>query len=544
METHPVVLRFKEMYPAALGRMKMHAARSGGPLENIETEFSKRNRVYVGEDFAKEVRTEIAAMQEDNLREEVAALRKVTRKAQADRRQLEGLKDPWKSSQNGPLREVVLTAKVDHFAAEADADPADILITYGQDRLGNTVEHRLSKAKIAAFETRALAFFEEYFPGAVRHLRMDLDEETPHIHALIMQTVVKTSERRGRQVLIQPSANPLLKSYEFAQDLAGAHFAGIGLARGKARASEIRAARAAGKATEAAPEHTSPRQFREERALKIREAEISAELDRVAAAEARADGQAKAEAADDLVRSATKQTAKAEAVKAAMTEGMAALEDERLAYRPATAEKEEGLKFGAKAPADREERAGLARLVAPAYDWLVGVARRFHDLRQRFAAAKREQAEVRRRAQLVEAEARKLNTRVAPEVRDAGRGITPERYTAASFPGAWAIPEKPDTKDLQRQLDAIDNRTLRQRYVATRDAWTLCEDQPELRGQFHRGAHMLAHWAKLRGLDLETGVHHPERAEDATRARLHIDSEAPVLPMRTERQRQGQRVRG
>ena len=58
----------------------------------------------------------------------------------------------------------------------------------------------------------------------MRHLRLDLDEEVPHFHAVIFVTAEKTNETRGTQRLIQPSANPLLADYELLQDVAGEHY--------------------------------------------------------------------------------------------------------------------------------------------------------------------------------------------------------------------------------------------------------------------------------------------------------------------------------
>lgn len=56
---HPIVFRLASLFPAALARIEMHAKRSGGPLENIELQFSHRNKVYVGQTFAEGMREEI-----------------------------------------------------------------------------------------------------------------------------------------------------------------------------------------------------------------------------------------------------------------------------------------------------------------------------------------------------------------------------------------------------------------------------------------------------------------------------------------------------
>ena len=127
---------------------------------------------------------------------------------------------------------------------------------------GSTRVNRLCRSKVAAFEKRGLEFFEQSFPGAVRHLRLDLDEEAPHFHAVLMQTETKTTKSRGRQVLLRPAANPLLKDYELAQDVAGDFFAPIGLVRGMRGKAARRDARESGLPSPEPVRHTSPRAHR------------------------------------------------------------------------------------------------------------------------------------------------------------------------------------------------------------------------------------------------------------------------------------------
>ena len=221
---HPIVFRLASLFPAALARIEMHAKRSGGPLENIELQFSHRNKVYVGQTFAEGMREEIRAMKQLNLDEEIAACMARKRKKEAALRKEAGLIKPWYGNSQGPIREAIVTANCEYFEAEDRSDPEDLLVTYGVDKDGGEVVHILSKTKIAAFEDVTLEFFEQNFPGSVRHLRLDLDEEVPHFHAVIFVTAEKTNKTRGTQRLIQPSANPLLADYELLQDVAGEHY--------------------------------------------------------------------------------------------------------------------------------------------------------------------------------------------------------------------------------------------------------------------------------------------------------------------------------
>lgn len=160
VKKHPIVFRFASVFPAALSRIEMHAKRSGGPLENIELRFMHRNKVYVGQTFAKGMREEIRAMKQQNFDEEVAACYARKRKKEAAARQEAGLIDPWHANSQGPIREALVTAHWKYFEAEDRSDPADLLTTYGVDENGEEVVHILSKTKIAAFEKSTLAFFK------------------------------------------------------------------------------------------------------------------------------------------------------------------------------------------------------------------------------------------------------------------------------------------------------------------------------------------------------------------------------------------------
>ena len=554
----PVVLRFKEMFPTALARMQMHARRSGGDLDHVTLEHSGRNRIYEGSDPATSVRAEIRAMSVHNLNAEIAALCARKRKKDADRRRVEGLTPPWKAATNGPLREAILTARWDYFAADTDTPDSDVLITHGRDDAGATVERRLSRAKIAAFESAGRAFFDTYFPGQVRHLRLDLDEESPHFHAVIMTTVEKTSARRGTQKLIQPSANVLLKNYEHAQDVAGLHFAQIGLTRGEERAAARRAARAADRPVPEVRGHISPREFRDRRAGQImaqenratkaadeaKRALSTATLEQTLARqalEAATSNRAQTAIALDRARSAeTSVAAKTQAVE----RGTRAVMDEELVYRPPGAEKPEGLNIGPKGPREKSAIEALRKVVMPAYDFVLSLAKCVAHLRNRERAAERRAAELARRASVLSATARRfgLETRV---IDDIAIDTVPARLTAEDFPEALAVSDRDDPSSLQARLDAMSNRTLYATARATADARLLCDDAPALRSQFSRGAAVLNLSAAQRGLDLETGRHDPKRATDSGRARLHTDSIETAIKRRPPTPtRDRQRVRG
>jgi hypothetical protein len=119
------------------------------------------------------------------------------------------------------------------------------------------------------------------------------------------------------------------------------------------------------------------------------------------------------------------------------------------------------------------------------------------------------------------------------------------QFTAADFPGAMPLDRTSEPralKDLDETLRALDNRSLRQAAIATRDATDICPNGP-LREQFNRGWVVLRHEAGQRGVDLDTGQHRPEAALDAERATLHTDQD--VCTIRVLRKNIArQRVRG
>lgn len=557
----PVTLRFEEMFPNAAARMLMHAKRSGGPLDHVEMAFVDRNRIYVGEDFAADVKAEILEMMHKNRDEEVAALIQNKRPKQARDRAELGLVDPWKASENGPLREAVLTANKDFFLALPGTPDHEVMLTYGTDRLGNSVVNRLSKAKIEEFAEAGHEYFNTRFPGAIRHLRLDLDEEAPHFHALIVQRTEKTSGRRGKQLLIQPTSHPLLKSYEMAQDDAGEFFSSIGLVRGERTAKARREAREQGASAPAPTRNVSPREHREARARYIAEAEqeieersreldrreVDAFLDEMAVGSASvlarhheveadlkiAEANERIAEADATSERAQQEMASAEKFGEALKTGVKAVEDRELDYRPATEKEAEGLAFGPAAPNDKTWRKRLAEAVRPAYDHIVGFARSLFHLRKKEAALERKAAENARRARVIALAEAAAGRQAAHDLAAIAKGGEPLPYSEASFPGAWAIRADAQKEEVQAKLDAMTNLTLRDRYQASRDAVLLCDETPSLKALFTRGMRALQIGAAQRGFDLETGRHDPSRASDPERARLHTDRQPKGISVKS-----------
>lgn len=74
--THPVVLRFAELFPAQLSGYQMHGERQGGDVGHIDPDRSALNRILIGpDDWQEKALAEIEAIRHENLAEELAALK-------------------------------------------------------------------------------------------------------------------------------------------------------------------------------------------------------------------------------------------------------------------------------------------------------------------------------------------------------------------------------------------------------------------------------------------------------------------------------------
>jgi hypothetical protein len=566
-DQYPVVLRFASLYPNQLSKIQMHAHRTGGPLEHVSAEFAERNKTFVGKTFAAEIRAELRAMAKANLEQELAALKARKRKKEAEARASEGQRDPWHGNSGGPLREVILTAHVDHFRAEEGAREEDILVTHGIAADGSTRTNRLCRKKVEAFEARGREFFDTHFPGAVRHLRLDLDEEAPHFHAVLMQTHEKTTKSRGRQVLVKQSANPLLKDYEHAQDVAGEFFAPLGLVRGETRKRNRQEAKEAGLPLPDSLRHTSPRAFREARLAAIREAEDKArgllaeaevtsqeaEGNRTAALQEAAGIREAAQTDAKRIETDAEATAarkiemaeeQADAIVAAIDHGLEALLAGQIEYaaRADGEGKSDTLRRGPAAPTGNAFNT-LVDMIRPAGRRLVRLAKKVAELRDRARTLDAREDAVTRDAALLDDTARRLGDAPDPRLRRLAARPQAVGYAPEEYPGAWAVrSDSADCETVQRALDGMTNVQLRRTLIATRDGVDLTEDNPALKSDLGRAARLLEFAAAQRGYDPDRDVHDPKTATDDTRATMHTDTDHNRIQM-VRRQRERQRVR-
>ncbi len=267
---HPVVLRMEGLFPADLAGYERHRTRKGGDLGHVdETRSGLNRRLIGGEDWAQRALKEIEDMRVENFAKELEGLKKRRRKAELAKRGVEGPKDPWRGTRHGPLREVIVTAHQDWFAAFDQSNMDDLFGESREDR----------------FEQIAVAWLKDSFGEDVIHARADLDETTYHIHAIVMPR----SETKDGRKMLQPSKHPLIKDYEKAQDSVGEWFSELGLKRGERQKEALREAvqkhreeqgvdgKRTGEPAELPEhvEHVSPRQWREEKERQLADREAS-----------------------------------------------------------------------------------------------------------------------------------------------------------------------------------------------------------------------------------------------------------------------------
>ncbi|MEE4317381.1 MAG: hypothetical protein V2I74_10415, partial [Erythrobacter sp.] len=218
----PIVLRFRSIGPNDLWRFLKHDQRKDGDLVHVDRAASQLNRIEHGEASAIPrllERIEFAA--HGNHVQEVAALRARRRKAAAAALDRDPPSPPWHGNTDTPLREGLLTVHKAWF--------------------GGTGTAAWNPDKVEAFRSMAMDFLKTHFPDdQLIFASSHADEEAFHIHFLVAVWETRYSKTRGWQLLLRPDVNPLLHSYEHAQDLAGAHFAPLGLERGKRHAAARR----------------------------------------------------------------------------------------------------------------------------------------------------------------------------------------------------------------------------------------------------------------------------------------------------------------
>jgi len=139
------------------------------------------------------------------------------------------------------------------------------------------------------------------------------------------------------------------------------------------------------------------------------------------------------------IEKAQAMAADAAVVAAGLARGMDAVEAREVDYRPAGEEKPEDLVFGPNAPAEKTRRDKLKEAILPAFDMVLGFARRVFRLREREAALAAAEADRQAREKaLAEAEAaRAVRARDLP---GEGAGVRRRARTGGPAPGRAGRP--------------------------------------------------------------------------------------------------------
>ncbi|WP_170311752.1 hypothetical protein [Sulfitobacter sabulilitoris] len=264
------------------------------------------------------------------------------------------------------------------------------------------------------------------------------------------------------------------------------------------------------------------------------------------------DAEGKAALAEQEINRGREMSHNAEAKMRAIEVGLNAIETRQMDYRPEKEKKPEGLKFGPAAPKDKAKRTTLADAVRPAYDFLVGIAKRAFRLRQKEADLTQKEAEQADERRHQEAEMRRRAAILEKTEKAAGRNIPDDIAAIAQdrplennhddFPGACFVTRDMDFSKLSEKFDETTNLDLMKAHRATSDAVLICQERPEILDDFVKGQQAIEAVAALRGFDLETGKHDPAKAADKALATRHEDQlPDPIKVVRKDLQRQRQR---
>lgn len=246
--------------------------------------------------------------------------------------------------------------------------------------------------------------------------------------------------------------------------------------------------------------------------------------------------------AAEKARAAESVRADAVALRTALDLGSRAVAYRELDYRKATKEREEGLDFGPGAPKSKKKRERLMDAVRPAYDFVVGLAKKAFNLRRREEQVAKAEAQNQKAAMVIAKAQRRAGQLVSKTVAQVveGEALPLDRD---AFPDALFVSKGSDTGKLQKMLDETPNASVRRMWVATWQSQEICDERPDLAEDLSRGVAVLEEIAQQRGYDLETGKHDPEAAKDLKRSRIHLDTEPnPIRIVR--RNKQPVRTRG
>jgi hypothetical protein len=155
--------------------------------------------------------------------------------------------EPWDAKNEKPFFDGILSASPSFFAGPA---PADADASEPDQMMSLEVACRRrgwDRDRVELWVETARAWLVETFGDDLVDVRLDLDEQTPHIHFLGAPKVVDgkgrrmLSQRQHRVLGERKSDDDERESYERVIDDAARHFAPLGIVRGERRAALSRA---------------------------------------------------------------------------------------------------------------------------------------------------------------------------------------------------------------------------------------------------------------------------------------------------------------
>lgn len=273
---HPVVYRVAGLAPRNLSAVRFHGERTGGDLSHVVPPelyddlgrfeamticYDKNGNRRNDDDFdwVKGIHNEIAEAADGNTAAQVQSYEDKGNRKEARRRKKQGRKKPYREQKSGgPLREVLLSVNAAHFQKEgAKAGEWDT-------------------KKVVEFLKYGTEFLEAEHGNSLRYLRVDLDEDGPHFHAVIVPWEDTKTVGGVKQKRLEPAKKGNYDT-EKAQDRVGAYMSQAGLVRGERAAQARREAKARGKAPDARRVHVRPSEWRKAKAWELneREADLS-----------------------------------------------------------------------------------------------------------------------------------------------------------------------------------------------------------------------------------------------------------------------------
>ncbi|MCB1347657.1 MAG: hypothetical protein KDK11_03070 [Maritimibacter sp.] len=291
----PVVVRCEELWPHQLVDYEKHRLRTHKKNKD-HCNPSRRHlntRLLGKANWLALAQARIELMRQENFAEKLSAQKRQSRIKGMRETIRKGPQDPWERSENGPIREIILTAHHQWFEgantpeeakmmAERQAAEAVARGKTGAPRATNPRRTQALNAREAAFEAVAVDCLKATFKDAVLQARSDRDELGYHIHAIVMMTRDWESDRQGKQTRIQPSKHPLFKDYEKLQEDAGKAFAAVGLTRGKRTKRAREEMKKRGKEQPPKAHHVHPREHQAQEEVRLAAERNRLDADRAA----------------------------------------------------------------------------------------------------------------------------------------------------------------------------------------------------------------------------------------------------------------------